>query len=414
MSAAAADRLLDRALDEPTVRHALAGDRVYVVAAGKASGPMVSALQNRMGERLRRVVVAGTGNPPAPAPRVRWFAAGHPEPNAASVAAGQAALDLAKSIEPDDLLIVLLSGGASATLAVPLPGLSLADKQAATRLLLAAGADITSLNTVRKHLSAIKGGRLAAAARGRILTLVVSDVVGDDVSVVGSGPTCRDPTTFEDALQVLERLHVRADFPASALKCLSRGAQGELEETLKGDLHGRGVIRVIGGRLDAIEGARHAAEALGYAVAVLDEPVTGEARVAAATYVGRVATRLARYERPVCILSAGETTVTVTGRGMGGRNQEFALAAAGSLGDLGARVAVASVGTDGVDGPTPAAGAVIDSTSLDRARAAGLASTAEFLADNDSYRFFDALGDLVVTGPTRTNVGDIQVALVAE
>lgn len=376
---------------------------------------MIAALQNRMGERLRRAVIAGTGTPPAPAPRVRWFAAGHPEPNAASVEAGQAALDLAKSMEPEDLLIVLLSGGASATLAVPLPGISLADKQAATRLLLAAGADITSLNTVRKHLSAIKGGRLAAAARGRILTLVLSDVVGDDVSVVGSGPTCPDRTTFEDALHVLERLNVRAEFPDSALECLMRGARGELAETLKtGLVRGRGVIRVIGGRFDAIEGARHAAEALGYAVAVLDEPVTGEARVAAEGYLGRVATSLARYDRPVCILSAGETTVTVTGRGMGGRNQEFALAAVGSLRDLGVRAAVASVGTDGVDGPTPAAGAMIDSTTLDRARAKGLASAAEYLANNDSYRFFDALGDLVVTGPTRTNVGDIQVALVAE
>lgn len=377
---------------------------------------MVSAFAKRLGDRVQQAMVTGATGPPELPAGYEWFTAGHPEPNDASVAAGLRALDVARAVGEHETLVVLLSGGASALMAVPVAGLTLGEKQRATRLLLTAGADIASLNAVRKHLSSIKGGRLAAAARGKVVTLVLSDVVGDDLSVIGSGPTCPDPTTFRDALDVVDALRLRASFPRGVLDRLEAGARGDVGETPKpgSSVASRVFVRLTGSRLDALDGARLAAEALGYAVGTLDQPVVGEARLAGEHHAARLA-RLARsLLRPCCLLSAGETTVAVTGPGTGGRNQEFALAAAATLGGLGGCAVAASIGTDGVDGPTSAAGAVVDTTTIERARAAGLPSPSQYLELNDSYRFFEALGDLVVTGPTRTNVGDIQVVLVAE
>lgn len=386
-----------------------------MIAAGKAAGPMAGVAARAVGSSLRRGMVAATHRPDDLAAACRFFEAGHPIPNDESVAAGRRALEIAATSGEDDCIIVLLSGGASALLAAPIEGVSLADKQSATRLLLEAGADITSLNAVRKHLSAIKGGRLAAVAPGATIAFAISDVVGDDPSVIGSGPTAPDPTTFQDALDAIDRLGVRDRFPRPAREALERGARGELEETPKpgaGAL-ARSTLSVVGGLRDALEGARQAAEARGYSTAILESPITGEARTAGRDHAAFIAPLLADLGRPACVLSGGETTVRVTGRGKGGRNQEFVLGAAASLPRLGRHAVVGSVGTDGIDGPTDAAGAIADTTTLTRAVRAGL-DPSEHLASNDAYSFFSSLGDLIITGPTDTNVGDMEVLLVAD
>lgn len=341
--------------------------------------------------------------------------AGHPVPDEGSQKAGISALEIAASTPSEGCLVVLISGGASALMAAPAEGLTLEDKQAVTRLLLQAGADIHALNTVRKHLSRVKGGLLAAACPGAVQTLAISDVVGDDPSAIASGPTVADPTSFHDALSVASQYGVRDQMPASVRRHLEAGARGERAETPKPNdpRLARSTIRLIGRARDAVAGAKAAAESLGYAVAIRTEPVVGEARDAARTQINDAARLLRGMPRPACILSSGETTVTVKGRGRGGRNQEFALACVQLIGSLGAAAVVTSIGTDGVDGPTDAAGAMADTTSLDRAGRAGLGTPASFLDHNDAFTFFVALGDLVRTGPTGTNVGDIQIVLVA-
>ena len=312
---------------------------------------------------------------------------------------------------------MLLSGGASALMAVPARGVTLDDKRATTERLLRAGADIHALNTVRKHLSAIKGGWLAAHTRGACRALAISDVVGDDLSVIASGPTVGDASRFQDALDVLERFGGAAAYPPAVVGRLRNGARstaGAAPETPKPDdpRLARTTTTVIGSRLDAMTGAAGEAASLGYHLLRVDDAVIGDARTAAVSHLRAVLERAAGVGRPACIISSGETTVHVTGGGKGGRNQEFALAAAEGLARLGAAVVMASVGTDGIDGPTDAAGAVADSTTLERARAAGL-SPDRHLSDNNAYAFFDALGDLIHTGPTGTNVGDLQIILLA-
>lgn len=364
--------------------------------------------------------------------------AGHPIPDARSVTAAARALAIATQTDAGDLLVVLLSGGASALMACPAEGVSLEAKQETVRTILNAGGDITELNAVRKHLSAIKGGRLAAACRGRVLTLAVSDVVGGDLAVIGSGPTVPDPTTWQSALDVLDRRGGRGAYPGQVVARIERGASGRVPETPKpGDPRlARSAAHIIGEAADAIAGARQAAEAAGYHVRVIAAPVVGDARQAAAVLAREIETIAAGVPRPLCVLSAGETTVRVTGGGRGGRNQELALAFAtasarrahwrfGSADSgpsvqgphaAGPRVEAlfASIGTDGIDGPTDAAGAIVDPTTLARADAMGLAAPEHYLDDNDSYSFFLALDDLVRTGPTTTNVGDIQVMLLGE
>jgi glycerate-2-kinase len=333
----------------------------------------------------------------------------HPLPDSASVRAGERALELARTGDP---LVLLLSGGASAMLALPAPGVSLDDKRAAIRALMHGGFGIADLNCVRKHLSSIKGGRLAAAAR-RAITLAISDVhhpVEDDPSVIGSGPCVPDPSTFAEALVIGRRVQ---GIPASVIRYFERGAVGLIEETIKpGDPRlAQSAVHVIGNRHTALAGAATAARELGYRVSEIEPPVQGEARDAAIRFVGDARDRLVDQAGPVCVLAAGETTVTVTGRGRGGRNQEFALAAAAALPTLDDFSVLVSMGTDGTDGPTDAAGAIVDSTTLERARQAGLDRVAS-LADNDAYPFFARLGDLIISGPTGTNVGDVMVLLV--
>jgi len=391
---------------------------VWLVAAGKAAEGMAAGAAATLGERLKGGVVVGVDLDHAlPGNGLERLRGGHPVPNDDSQRAGVRALAVAGATADDEQLLVLLSGGASALLAVPASGLTLADKQQATTMLLREGAEIHRLNTVRKHLSAIKGGRLAAAAAGASRTLLISDVVGDDPSVIASGPTVADPSTFQDALNVLDQLGGRTAYPSSVVTRLARGATGGVPETPKpGDPRlNRAEATVIGGRGHAMEGAADEARRRGYHTIVLDLPVVGEARAAAVTHI-RHLSAVAGSRRPVCVISSGETTVRVTGGGRGGRNQEFALAAATVRECFGAAAGsgwtlLASVGTDGVDGPTDAAGALVDQTTLERAIHLGLPAPGEFLHNNDAYAFFAPLGDLIKTGPTGTNVGDLQVFL---
>ncbi len=361
------------------------------------------------------VVASSSLNTLTVAPGIDLFQAGHPAPDAGSAAAAERALALARGVGQDGELLVLLSGGASAMLAAPVKGVTLDDKLLTARRLMDAGAPIDELNCVRKHLSRVKGGQLAAAAEGRTVTLALSDVHGpiaDDPAVIGSGPTVADPTTFQDAIEVVRRRHV--DLPRSVRSYLERGARGEVPETIKpGDPRiARSRYVVIGNRSTAVDGARRAAEAHGYQVITIDEATTGEARDAAQAFVARGRELAARVPGPVCVIGSGETTVTVRGGGRGGRNQEFALAVAESIAEMPMSVALASVGTDGIDGPTDAAGAVVDRTTLPRATHLGL-DLRSALASNDAYPFFAALQDLVVWGPTGTNVGDLHVLLTS-
>jgi glycerate 2-kinase len=358
--------------------------------------------------RVRTLLAIGTHRAPDMPDHVEWHESAHPIPDARSLAAAHRALEVAKQVAQDERLVVLLSGGASALMAAPIESVSLEQKQRVVRDMMHAGADIHALNTVRKHLSAIKGGRLAAACQGTTLTLAVSDVVGDDLSVIGSGPAVADPSTWTDVAAALRRYAPQA---ADVLALADAGVGGGLPDTPKpGDpALGRSHAFVIASRRHALDAATEAAEALGYRVAVLPDDVTGEARDAAQGW-WQEAQRVAQDTAASCVLSAGETTVHVVGRGRGGRNQEFALALVDRLAARRDEVMVASVGTDGIDGPTDAAGALVDRSTRDRARALDLDAHA-FLAHNNAYEFFANLGDLIHFGRTDTNVGDVQVWL---
>ncbi len=390
---------------------------VRVVAAGKAAGAMMRTALDA-GVMVERGLIVSThwaGEWPASITTVR---AGHPIPTEASETAGRAALDLASQAAPDESLLVLLSGGASALLAAPADGVTLADKQAATKLLLEAGASIDELNAVRKHLSAVKGGGLAAAARCEVVTFALSDVVGpvrDDPGVIGSGPTAPDASTWEDALAVVTRRGVLARLPQAVRQRLEAGARGDVPETPKpGDPRlARAAWHLIGSRADAMDAARNAAIDRGFSTITIEAAIVGEARDAGPAFVARALDVSRRLPRPVCVIGAGETTVRVVGRGKGGRNQELALAVTDALDALREPVAFLSVGTDGIDGPTDAAGGLVDGTTLARARDLAVDLDAS-LADNDAYHALDRLGDLVRTGPTDTNVGDLQVLVIGD
>lgn len=389
--------------------------QLSVIAAGKASVAMWTAASVRVPRVRDALVIAPASRPMTVAAPARVVIGGHPFPTAGSQAAARAALDVAARVGEDEALVLLVSGGASALMAAPARGVSLDDKAAVTRVLLGSGADIAAINTVRKHLSAVKGGWLARAARGRCLTLALSDVIGDhedDLSIIGSGPGVADGSTFADACRVVAVRGLRDSLPARVTRRLEAGARGELRETPKpGDRDMQQVVaRVIGGRREAMRGAAAEARRRGFAVEVVDAPLVGEARETAARFVAGALRRVSgmRGARPACVIASGETTVTVTGGGRGGRNQEFALAAAGALAVLDHPAVLLSLATDGIDGPTDAAGGLVDEATL--ARAAGLGLSIDgALADNDSYTCLQRLGDLVVTGPTGTNVGDLVV-----
>jgi len=401
---------------------------LHVVAVGKAAAPMATAFAGIPHLSVRQAVAIGThADDPLPA-NVEWLESSHPFPDARSEAAGRKALAVAQAVHSGEALVILLSGGASALMAAPVEGISLADKIRTTRTMMNAGADIHALNTVRRHLSNVKGGRLAAACVGTTLTLALSDVVGDDLNAIGSGPGVADGTTWADAADALDRFGGAAHLD-TVRDVVRRGLAGEIPDTPKAGHASlaRSAARVIGGRLDAMAGAKAAAEARGYSVLLIDEPVVGEARVAGPAWLERARQMSRGAGRPVCVISGGETTVRVTGSGLGGRNLEFVLSIAEALGGSdgpgptkvgpyseAGMVAAASIGTDGIDGSSGVAGAIVDSTTLSRAAAAGLEAPGHYLATNNSLAFFAPLDDVIRLGRTQTNVGDLQVIVIHE
>ena len=423
---AAARAIFDAALEaaqvRPLVLRSLARlepprGRLLVVGAGKASGAMAAAVEDAWGARIDVGFVVVKDGHVAPTRCVRLAEAGHPVPDERGARAAREILAIAGDAGADDLVLVLISGGASALTPAPAPPISLADKQSLTRLLLAAGADINQLNAVRKHCSVFKGGQLArAAAPARISALLLSDVIGDPLDVIGSGPTAPDASTFAEALGILDHFALRARAPAAVRERLERGVRGEIAETPKPDdpLFARVDNQVIGNNQLVVDAARARAAALGLAPHVLTRSLSGEAREVARQLValGRdIAAGRGPVAAPACVIAGGETTVTVRGGGRGGRSQELALAAALDLPAAGHMVVLAA-GTDGTDGPTDAAGAVADGDTVTRARRLGI-DPVQRLDDNDAHAVFAALGDLVVTGPTNTNLLDLYLLLVA-
>jgi glycerate 2-kinase len=411
VDAVSARRVIARALADPQIADVLTTRPLHVVAAGKAAAAMAAAFSSVSHLSIRHAIAIGTHSHAELPGSVEWIEASHPYPDARSEAAGNRAIAIAQGVHSGEALVILLSGGASALMAAPIDGLSLADKIETTRVMMMAGAHIHALNTVRRHLSKVKGGRLAAACVGTTITLAISDVVGDDLHAIGSGPGVPDETTWADAAAALDRFG--GDAHSERVRSIVRqGLDGKLADTPKPGhpALSRARARVIGSRVDAMEGARVAAVERGYHTIVLDEPITGEARDVAPQWLRRAQTSLASVPRPACVISSGETTVRVTGNGKGGRNLEFVLALAEPLRST-PGVAVASIGTDGIDGSSGVAGAIADSTTLVRAAAAGLAAPGNFFAVNDSFAFFAPLDDDVRLGRTDTNVGDIQVLL---
>lgn len=384
-----------------------------MLSVGKAAADMARAIERSTAAGVEAGLAIGVGPAPWLPPVVQWMEGSHPLPDERSVEAGRRALDLAARVPRDGRLLVLLSGGASSLMAVPASGIALEEKRETTRRLLLGGADIHGLNAVRKHMSAIKGGRLAAACAAPVLTMAVSDVIGDDLGVIGSGPAVPDLSTFSDALRQLDAFGGRGVYPPGVVALLEAGLRGEAPETAKpGDPSLAGVSAVvIGSRHTAAAGAAAMAESLGYRTLILSDPVLGEARAAGPRFVGEAVREAAGGPAPTCVIGTGETTVRVTGAGLGGRNQELVLSAAGALAGLTRPAALLSGGTDGIDGPTLAAGAICDVETVARARRAGLGAPADALGENDAFHFFEALGDLVVTGPTGTNVGDLVIFL---
>lgn len=379
--------------------------RVRVAAVGKAAGGMAAHAQP-WGPFEDALVVAPQKTE---IPGFSCVVGAHPEPDEGSVEAGERLLRMAEATEEDDVLLLLLSGGASAL--AEAPAVPLGDLQRTTRLLLASGADIAQVNTVRKHLSRLKGGRLLQAARGRVCVLAISDVEGDDPSVIGSGPASADESTFRDALLVLRSRGVLDSVPASVREHLEAGAEGKHPEPLKPDdpALSRLSYHILATNADALRAGAREAQALGYQVHVFHEGLAGFARDAGRR-IAESARELAQEPGPpVALLFGGETTVRIQGQGKGGRNMETALAAVDGLSALDA--VLACVGTDGRDGPTDAAGAIVDGMTRARGEAAGMEAQA-FLEENDSYRYFNALQDLVKTGPTGTNVRDVAVLLL--
>jgi glycerate 2-kinase len=347
---------------------------------------------------------------------VRLVEAEHPIPDARGEAAAAEILRLARDAGPDSLVLCLISGGGSALTPAPVPGVTLAEKQATTRLLLECGATINELNAVRKHLSRLKGGQLARAAHpAPVVSLLLSDVIGDPLDVIASGPTAPDPTTFGDALAVLDRFGLRARLPSAVRAHLEGGARGVAEETPKpGDPALAGVTNVvIGNNGLVVDAAVAEARRVGLTPCLLTRRLQGEAREVArvfASLLDETARGGLIQGRPACLIAGGETTVTIRGRGTGGRCQEFALALVPELASM-RDVVVLAAGTDGSDGPTDAAGAVVDTTTLERARGKGM-DARRALAENDSHPFFAALGDLVMTGPTGSNLMDLYLGVV--
>jgi len=395
--------------------------RVFLAGAGKAAVPMAAAVEQILGDRLSRGLVVVKYGHGGNLDKTRVLEAGHPEPDENGVAAASEILEfLDRNLTSKDLLLVLISGGGSALTPCPVSGITLSDKQATTSVLLKSGATIHEINAIRKHLSRFKGGRLLRHTHdAQVISLLLSDVVGDDLSSIASGPTAPDPTRFEDCLGILRHYGIQAAVPGSVLQYLqeSGGGDGAPRETLKEDDPAfRNVQnRVVGSNILALKAAAAEAGRLGFAPLILSSSIYGNTEDVAKVHVG-IAREVLQSSLPVappcCIISGGETTVRVTGSGKGGRNQEFALWCAREMETWGDDpVLIGSIGSDGNDGPTDAAGAWATPETARRSRSLGL-DPDSYLNDNDSYHFFKTLGDLILTGPTQTNVMDLRFILV--
>jgi glycerate 2-kinase len=385
---------------------------IYVVGAGKAGAAMARAAERVLGRRITRGLLNVKYGHIAPLRRIELNECGHPVPDQRGAEGARRIAEIAAGAGPDDLVLCLISGGASALLPLPADPITLDEKQEVTKLLLASGASIHEINAVRKHISQIKGGQLARLAYpAQVLSLLLSDVIGDDLDVIGSGPTAPDASTFALARAILEKYGIFDRVPAAVRERIEGGERGQIPETPKqGDpvfAHVRNVV--TGSNRRAVDAAAARARELGFRTLVLSTFVEGETREIARMHAA-IAKEIVHAGRPLkppaCVITGGETTVTLRGDGLGGRNQEFVLSAAMDIAGL-PNVVVFSAGTDGSDGPTDAAGAVADGRTLARNPRAP-----EFLARNDSYRFFESLGDLIVTGPTNTNVMDVRLILV--
>lgn len=391
-------------------------DRISVIGTGKASAAMARAMEDILGERLNAGIVITKYNHALPLGKVQVIEAGHPVPDEAGFRGARQIVRFLEKTDEKDLVFFLISGGGSALLPYPHRGLSLEDKQEVTKILLEVGADIHEINALRKHLSRVKGGRLAQAAYpATLISLVLSDVIGDDLDSIASGPTVPDRSTFADCLSILDKYQIFDRIPAVAVELFKKGVRGDIEETPKpGDsVFERTQNLIIGSNIMAVKAAEKKAGELGYNTLILSTFMAGETRDVAGVHAAIAREILSSGNptiRPACVLSGGETTVTIRGKGKGGRNQEFSLAAAVEI-DGSGNIVVLSAGTDGTDGPTDAAGAIADGTTVSRARKLGM-DPGKYLRDNDSCHFFGALDDLIVTGPTYTNVMDLRIVLV--
>jgi hydroxypyruvate reductase len=389
---------------------------IFLTGAGKASASMASAIEQIFGDRITQGIITAKYGHTIPLKRTTLIEAGHPIPDQEGFEGAKKIQRFLEASGPGDLVIFLLSGGGSALLPLPVEGITLEEKQQVTQLLLDCGADIGEINTIRKHISQIKGGWLARwAYPSTVIGFILSDVVGDPLDVIGSGPTVPDSSTYEDAWEILRKFDLVHRVASSIQRHLLLGREGKIQETPK---PGEAVFEnvhnmIIGSNIIALRSAEREAASLGLHAVILSSSIVGETREAARFHSAIAKEVLSSghpLSRPACIISGGETTVTIKGNGLGGRNQEFALAAALEIRGF-EKIVLLSGGTDGTDGPTDAAGAIADHTTVERASATGLNPKAH-LENNDAYPFFRRLGDLLITGPTHTNVMDVRIILV--
>jgi hydroxypyruvate reductase len=391
-------------------------DKIFLVGTGKASSSMAQAIEEIFEDRITRGVITTKYGHLLPLKKTEIIEAGHPLPDRKGYEGAKKIQRLLKESGPKDLVIFLLSGGGSALLPFPADPIELKEKQEVTQLLLDCGADIKEINTIRKHISKMKGGWLAKwAYPSTVIGLILSDVVGDHLDVIGSGPTVPDPSTFEEAWEILKKYDLLNEIAPSIRRHLQLGREGKAEETPKPQetVFERVYNSLLGSNILALRAAKEEATALGFNTLILSSSIEGETREAARFHTAIAKEMISSgnpIRRPACILSGGETTVTIKGKGLGGRNQEFVLAAALEISGI-EKVVLLSGGTDGTDGPTDATGAVADHTTVQRAKSMGLDPNF-YLDNNDAYPFFRKLGDLLITGPTHTNVMDVRILLV--
>ena len=392
-------------------------DHIYIIGAGKASAAMALEVEKILGNHIKAGVIVTKYHHSLPLQKIKCIEAGHPLPDENSVRAGREIIEIVKQAGEKDLIIALISGGASSLLADRPPGTSLGEAQDLFRLLLNSGATINEMNVIRKHLSLIKGGHLAKEAYpATLVSFILSDVIGDPLDVIASGPTVGDPTTFKDAYAILQKYDLIKKLHPAIDLWIQKGIKGEIDDTPKpGDyFFERTFNHIIGSNRIALKGAAAKAEELGFVPFIITDKLNGEANEEAKKMVEYIL--MYRGARPACILMGGETTVTIKGDGKGGRNQQFALAALAELmkntnADAIRNSLILSAGTDGSDGPTEVTGAMVDMETINKTKELGL-DVFSFLDINDSYHFFEKAGGHIITGATQTNVMDIVIALV--